>query len=50
MKKDVEACSIRELFRFADTKDYILILIGTIFSLANGVSIIFYALPFGQLV
>lgn len=25
-------------------------LIGTIFALANGVSLIFYALPFGQLV
>ena len=50
MKKDVEPCTFKELFRFADRKDVILMIIGTIFSLANGVSLIFYALPFGQLV
>lgn len=50
MQKEVEPATIRELFRFADRKDFILMLIGTIFSLANGVSLIFYAQPFGQLV
>lgn len=50
MKKDVKPCTLKELFRFADRKDVILMIIGTIFSLANGVSLIFYALPFGQLV
>lgn len=50
MKNDVEPCSLKELFRFADRKDVLLMVIGTILSLANGVSLLFYAIPFGNLV
>lgn len=50
MKDDVESCSIKDLFRFADRKDLILIILGTILAFANGASLIVYAIPFGNLV
>lgn len=50
MHTDVPACTIKELFRFADVYDIILMVIGTLFSLGNGVSVLFYAEPFGKLV
>lgn len=39
-----------KLFYFADNFDKLLMVIGMIFSLGNGVSIIFYSIPFGQMV
>lgn len=50
MKNDVDSCTLKDLFRFADRKDVILMVIGTALSLANGVSLLFYAIPFGNLV
>jgi hypothetical protein len=43
MKIDVPASSIIELFRYADKYDIVLMVIGTLFSLGNGVSLMFYA-------
>jgi ATP-binding cassette subfamily B (MDR/TAP) protein 1 len=50
MKISVPPCSFREFFRFADRIDLLLMVVGTLFSLGNGVSLIFYAQPFGKLV
>lgn len=50
LKDDVKPVGYFELFKFADKLDIFLMVIGMIFSLGNGVSIIFYSIPFGQLV
>jgi hypothetical protein len=50
MKDTSQPCTYCQFFRFADTFDLILIILGVLFSLGNGVSLIFYAQPFGQLV
>ena len=50
LKDDVKPVGYLELFRFADAYDVLLMVIGVLFSLGNGISIIFYSIPFGQLV
>ena len=49
MKDDLPAVMFWKLFRFADKLDYLLLALGLICSIGNGVTLIFYAAPFGQL-
>lgn len=49
-KGKVEPCTFTELFRFADQYDCLLMILGSIFSVANGFSIIFYARPLKDLI
>lgn len=49
MKDDLPPISYLGLFRFADKLDYFLLALGLICAMGNGVSLIFYANPFGQL-
>ena len=48
--KDIKPCSYKDLLRFSDKFDKILMLFGSIFSVMNGISIIFYAAPLGDLI
>lgn len=50
MKDTVEPAGFTDLFRFADKIDIILMIVGTGLALGSGVSLIFYAIPFGNLV
>ena len=50
MKDQVDPAGFTSLFRFADKIDAALMLVGTGLALASGVSLIFYAIPFGNLV
>lgn len=49
MKDDLPPVKFWKLFRFADKLDYVLLTLGFICAIGNGVSLIFYANPFGQL-
>lgn len=49
-KKDGKEVSFRELFRFADGLDMLLIVIGTIGAIANGVTQPLMTVVFGQLI
>jgi ATP-binding cassette subfamily B (MDR/TAP) protein 1 len=50
MKDQVEPAGFMDLFRFADKIDIALMVLGTALALGSGVSLIFYAIPFGNLV
>lgn len=50
MKDQVEPAGFMDLFRFADKIDIGLMVLGTALALGSGVSLIFYAIPFGNLV
>ena len=50
LKDEVKPVGYFDLFKFADRIDIILMIIGLLFSLGNGVSIVFYSIPFGKLV
>ena len=50
MKDQVEPAGFMDLFRFADKIDIGLMVLGTVLALGSGVSLIFYAIPFGNLV
>lgn len=45
--KDKGPASLRSCLRFADRKDYILMIVGSIFSLANGATMPLFALLWG---
>lgn len=47
---DVPPASYSDLFYFADRLDYVIMAIAALFSLGNGVSIVFYAIPIKQLI
>ena len=49
MKDDLPPVGFFKLFRYADKLDYFLITLGCICAIGNGVSLIFYANPFGRL-
>lgn len=49
MLKDTPPCSFFELFAFADRCDMVLMLIGAMFALGNGLTIIFYSQPLSDL-
>ena len=38
------------MFNFADSIDIILMVVASLFSIANGISIVFYSVPIGGLV
>ena len=46
----MEPCSFKDLIRFADKWDRLLMVLGSIFSIANGFSMIFYARPLKDLI
>ncbi len=46
----LEPCKFSELFRFSDRQDKLLMILGSIFSIANGFSLIFYARPLKDLI
>lgn len=46
---DVEPVGFLGLFRYADKYDYLLLGLGLIFAMANGVGLVFYSNPFGDL-
>lgn len=50
MKNDVDSCSMKDLFRFADRKDVVLMVFGTLFSFGIGGVLVLYGLPIGNLV
>ena len=49
-EKDVQPCRFRDLIRFADRYDKVLMILGSIFSITNGCSLIFYAKPLKDLI
>jgi ATP-binding cassette subfamily B (MDR/TAP) protein 1 len=49
-KLEAQPCSFTDLFRFADQYDRMLMVLGSIFSIANGFSMIFYAKPLKDLI
>lgn len=49
LKEDQEPAPFLSLFRFADRNDYILMVLGAICAVANGIAIPFFAFPYGSL-
>lgn len=49
LKVDQEPAPFFSMFRFADRTDYILMVVGAVCAIGNGVAIPFFAYPYGQL-
>jgi hypothetical protein len=50
IRRDVEPAEFKDLFRFADRIDIVLIVVGSLFSIGAGTALILYAQPLGELV
>ena len=48
--KQIGPCTYKDLLKFSDRYDKVLMFLGSIFSVTNGLSIIFYAAPLKDLI